>query len=305
MKIIVKCVHRLNYSLYFTFRYLFGGIGYSLSKIKIANSKRTIKYIIEHKASVSRFGDGELSLANGDNTGFQSANVNISNKLRKILGEGNTCDFIVCLPHPWKELYFGGLNYYAFEYWTSFLDKTLRTLITPHIKSHNLYYDTNFTRFYIDYKSDKKARTLVPIMKEIWEGKEILFVEGEYSRLGVGNDLFDNAKSIKRILCPSRNAFDKYEEIIYNVSKQPKDILILIALGMTATCLSYDLHQLGYWAIDIGHVDVEYEWWKMKAKKRVPIRGKFVAEVSMNEPEPLTKAEMVLYNSQIIAKIGI
>lgn len=43
----------------------------------------------------------------------------------------------------------------------------------------------------------------------------------------------------------------------------------------------------------------------MKAKKRVPIRGKFVAEVSMDAPESLTQEELDVYNSQVIARIGI
>ena len=118
---------------------------------------------------------------------------------------------------------------------------------------------------------------MVPLMKRIWDNENVVFVEGVYSRLGVGNDLFNNAKSIKRIICPATNAFEVYDEIIGEVKKQTKDKLVMIALGMTATCLAYDLYKLGYWAIDIGHVDVEYEWWKMGAKKKVPIKGKFVA----------------------------
>ena len=78
------------------------------------------------------------------------------------------------------------------------------------------------------------------------------------SRLGVGNDLLDNAKSIKRILGPSRQAFSKYDEILDEAKKLDKDVLILLALGPAATCLAYDLHKLGYQAVDIGHVDVEY-----------------------------------------------
>lgn len=42
-------------------------------------------------------------------------------------------------------------------------------------------------------------------------------IEGEKSRLGVGNDLFEGAKSIRRILGPAQNAFDKYEEL-YNLA---------------------------------------------------------------------------------------
>ena len=38
---------------------------------------------------------------------------------------------------------------------------------------------------------------------------------------------------------------------------------VLIALGQTATVLAYDLSEAGLQAIDPGHVDVEYEWYRM------------------------------------------
>ena len=34
----------------------------------------------------------------------------------------------------------------------------------------------------------------------------------------------------------------------------------MIALGPTATVLAYDLAARGFWALDIGHIDLEYEW---------------------------------------------
>ena len=37
--------------------------------------------------------------------------------------------------------------------------------------------------------------------------------------MGVGNDLFDNVNSIKRVLVPSVNAFDKYDEILEEILK--------------------------------------------------------------------------------------
>lgn len=32
-------------------------------------------------------------------------------------------------------------------------------------------------------------------MKAIWKDRDVVFIEGEKSRLGVGNDLFDNVKA--------------------------------------------------------------------------------------------------------------
>ena len=96
--------------------------------------------------------------------------------------------------------------------------------------------------------------------KQIWNDRDCVFIEGYQTRMGVGNDLFDNARSIKRILCPAENAFDRYEDILEEAKKVPQDILVLIALGPTATVLAYDLAKLWYQAIDIGHADLSYEW---------------------------------------------
>ena len=101
----------------------------------------------------------------------------------------------------------------------------------------------------------------------IWDDKNVIIVEGELSKLGVGNDIFDNVNSLKRILCTSRNAYEIYNKVLNeDVKLSDKNILILISLGPTATVLAYDLAKLGYWAIDIGHIDNEYEWLKLEAK---------------------------------------
>jgi len=91
----------------------------------------------------------------------------------------------------------------------------------------------------------------------------------ELSRLGVGNDLFNNTRSILRIICPSKNAYSKYSEILRIVKKQEKSKAVLIALGPTATVLAYDLTIAGYHAVDIGHIDIEYEWYLNKAKNHL------------------------------------
>lgn len=90
----------------------------------------------------------------------------------------------------------------------------------------------------------------------------------------------NGAKSIRRILCPAENAFSKYEEIIESVGKESKDTLILLALGPTATVLAYDLAMEGYQALDLGHFDIEYEWYLMKAENRENVENKYVNEVS-------------------------
>ena len=95
----------------------------------------------------------------------------------------------------------------------------------------------------------------------------------------VGNELFDNAKSIQRILGPEKDAFNRYNELLEAAQLYGKNKLILIALGMTATVLAYDLAKLGFWTIDIGHIDIEYEWFLRGAKDKIALEGKYVNEV--------------------------
>ena len=106
-------------------------------------------------------------------------------------------------------------------------------------------------------------------IKGLWNKEEVLIVEGEYTRFGVGNDLLDNAKKVQRIIAPAKNAFGQYQKIKDVVCRHGKNKLILAILGPTATVLAYDLAREGYWTVDIGQLDVEYGWYLLGAQKRV------------------------------------
>ena len=119
----------------------------------------------------------------------------------------------------------------------------------------------------MDFASKEKCSRWFDELREIWNNRDIVFVEGEKSRLGVGNDLFDNVRSIKRILCPISDAFDRYNDILSAALNLEKDALLLIALGPTATVLSYDLFKAGYQAIDIGHGTViDIGWQRLRIR---------------------------------------
>ena len=56
--------------------------------------------------------------------------------------------------------------------------------------------------------------------------------------------------------------------------------------------------KLGIQTIDIGHVDIEYEWMKRKAINKIPIPGKYVNEArSDNAFEPIYSVD---YEKQIV-----
>lgn len=235
--------------------------------IRIMSLTDTVNEVINNNLSVARFGDGEINLMlSGYGPGFQKYNVKLAERLKEVFTQKET-KLQVCLTGDY------GRRNFSNNYWKGHIYKVLFPLVNC-IEAGKVFGDTNITR----------VADNVPRMKEIWKDKDIVIVEGEKSRLGVGNDLFDNVKSISRILCPAKNAFDKYDKILAECVKIPQDKLLLLALGPTATVLAYDLCKRGYRAVDVGHIDICYEW-KLRNNdgnpwKKQLIPGKYVNEVA-------------------------
>jgi glycosyltransferase family protein len=275
-------------------------------KPNILSIEESVKLILKKNYSISRFGDGEMDLIlGGINLGFQKANTALGDNLKRVL-QNHDNNVLIGLPVALKTMRF--MNRNDKRFWRNHLAVSRRFWYS-FINKNETYIDANISRFYTIYNDKSKADAQIIEIRKLWENRDVVFVEGEYSRLGVGNNCFDNTKSIRRILAPAENAFDKYDEILKEVKKLSKDVLILLALGPTATVLANDLASFGFQALDIGHVDVEYEWWRMGAKCKVPIRGKYNNEgfISGLQSSPvygeLTDEENYRYNRQIIVKI--
>lgn len=176
-------------------------------KLKIMNSLESINYIINNKCSISRFGDGELKIIWGEKNGFQDTNNELGNRLKRILLSSPIDNHIIGIPYTLKD-YSNLAN--PFEFWPAFTTVNYRKL-KKLLNFNYQYADSLMSRFYIDYLDIDKAKIQINLLKRIWDNKDLLIIEGVYSRTGVGNDLYDNAKSIRRILGPARNAFDSYE----------------------------------------------------------------------------------------------
>lgn len=270
-----------------------------LRNLKIRNTSETIEYILKKKCSVSRYGDGEFDVIFGGCRGFQEYNPGLAKRLEIILNSNKTSNHIVCIPYVLKHT--EKLRDYAFYFWKHYLEVNYRKLLSK-LNLKSVYYDTQFTRFYMDYKDKTECGNIINQLKEIWKDRDVIIVEGCYTISGIGNDLYAGVKSLRRIICPAENSYSKYDEIIEAVRvSATKNDLILICLGMTATVLAYDLANDGYQAIDLGHLDVEYEWYLQKAEKKVKLPNRYVNEV--NGGNKVQRCNDPVYLSQIIAEI--
>lgn len=253
-------------------------------RLNILTSEETIDHILRTDCSVARFGEGEfeLILRSDMDLGFQKRNPILSEKLKKTLANKND-GLLLCAPYALNQI--GGRTKHSrnfWFYWGNNRDQHHRivTLIRQLHPDGYCFGDTQITRPYIAYKTPAHAVRIFPKLKQLWQDKDVLFVEGEKTRLGVGNDLFDNARSIKRVLCPATDAFDHYGEIVETVKSVWNGELILLALGPTATVLAADFADMGMQAIDLGHVDIEYEWFLSGAKGHDQVLGKFTNEAA-------------------------
>lgn len=270
------------------------------SDIQILNRKDTVEKLLREQCSVSRYGDGEFYVMGGSGNGFQQNNAKLAQKLKEAL-DNPLPNLLLCIPR--SLVAFGEYNLFSKRFIQNFLCREFRRSVSPYVKTDQVYGDALFTRFYMNLKDKSNVGEFVSLLKQLWANRDILIVEGVYSRLGVGNDLFNNAKSIQRILCPSVNAFDSYDEILEEAKTKGEGKLIILAIGMTATVLAYDLAKEGLQALDLGHIDVEYEWFKRKAKTKIPLPYKAVNEAGQNTSIP--ECNEPAYKSSIIKSIGI
>ena len=266
---------------------------------KVKDNFDTLDELVNTNKSICRYGDGEFAIIFKNGLNFQDYQEDLGQRLAEIL-LSDVENVMVAIPDRFSALdNFGEAEKY---FWRKYMVYN-RDKINKILRFDKQYYDACVSRPYIALKDKFPCKDYFEKIKMIYAGKDIIFVEGEASRLGYKNDLFSSAKSIRRIICPAQNAFDKYDEILETCKKYAsQNTIFIIALGPTATILAYDLANAGYRALDLGHIDIEYEWFLMGAKKKVPIKNKYVNEVKSGRKVSVVEDEN--YLNEIIANLS-
>ncbi len=267
----------------------------------IREGVEALNKVYYEKKSLCRYGDGEFEIIFGrERPLFQNCRTELQERLREVLVDRGD-KVIICIAN----------NYGCLDEYTETAAQEIRAYMTSDVRKDHMhiidlekeYYDAYISRPYMIYKDRTKASQIFALWKRLWQNREVVIVEGRLSRNGYGNDLFQDCSSVERILCPAENAWDFYYEIYQYIEDNiEKDKLLLIALGPAATVLAYDLANKGYQAIDMGHLDNEYEWYLRGAKERVNISYKYVAECRNGAQADIINDDE--YESQIIKYIG-
>lgn len=280
----------------------FGEIPYP----NVDTATNTVEKILLDKSSICRFGDGEFSIMAGHSRQrFQKQNDLLAARLIEVINSNDPNCLIAIADN------YGSLNKYC-----DMSKNEIRFYMTEEVrKSHAKFLDINRTYYnayistpYLMYNDKETSGPTIRFnkLRNIWDNRDVIIVEGCLSRLGVGNDLFNNCNSIRRILCPAEHAFDCYDDILYKSIQIAESIasdstLFIISLGPTATVLAYDLFKNGFQALDFGHVDNDYEFYLNHATERYAIPGKYVNNITqISDVEPVSDKD---YSSQIVAEI--
>lgn len=264
---------------------------------KVLDIQQSLDYILEYDSSVIRYGDGEMDIMMGHGIPYQDYDEKLAAQLRSIIQLESSPELLICLSDVFEGL--ERYNIEAVNFWKIHLEQYKDAY---HRLCTALFYGSTFiSRPYMDLKDKSDSVAHFKKLKKLWDKRDILIVEGENTRSGVGNDLFDNAQSVERIICPSRNAYRKVQAIQEAVEKYADGKLVLLMLGPTAKVLAYHLSKKSIQAIDLGHIDSEYEWFKMGATSKVKFSHKHTAEHNFDQEIQLVEDE--IYNKQVVVRI--
>lgn len=287
-RFIKDILAQIDYSLY--------RAGIKKCPLKVYTIGETIEELIHTDKSLVRFGDGEITMIRGRSLSFQQAEADIQAGLKRLLSYQHE-DLLVAIPEI-----FGDLSIYRKESRQFWKDHLLfgRKVYEQCCNQDRKYYNAYLTRFYYPFADKSRCGAWIEGIRQIWKDKDVVVVEGEKTHNGVGNDLLDTAGSIERIIGPSEQAYRKVDEILKCCKEYPKDRLFLVSLGIAAKFLTEKLFLEGYRVIDIGNLDMEYEWYLRKTDHKEKIEKHNIIGEEANR-----KAGYEAYLAQIKRRITV
>lgn len=273
----------------------------------VMNELDSITLILNRKLSCVRFGDGEFNIIHSNGkigTKYQTGNPLLAKKLLNILDRKEKEDLLVCVPiFLSKDLDWSLYEKSSRRFWRYYVLRNI-TWISDILSNSYLYGSAQISRPYINRANHIDSKKIFDAWKKVFCNRNIIIVEGEFTRFGVGNDLLDQASSIKRIICPNFEAFSCYDKILTSCLQQQDNSLFILALGPVSKPLVFDLlnaNNRTFQVLDLGHLDIEYEWFLRNVTTKVSIPGKYVNE--SNNSKLFEPINLKQYQTEIIDRV--
>ncbi len=223
----------------------------------ISGISSTLKELISKKTSIARFGDGEINLIRGQDIPFQQSSSKLQQRLIEILSSAQE-HTLIAIPKIAFEID-DAITSENKNFWHK-KGKRFKKSILPFLRADWQYGAAEVSLAYSYYENYDFAQYFADFRK-LWQDRDIVIITGKTVFDKLDHNIFDNAQSVEFIYGPNHNAFENYEQILSQAKQIDKHKLIIAILGPTATVLAYDLGNLGFQALDLGHIAKSYDYY--------------------------------------------
>ncbi len=221
----------------------------------ILDRKDTIHLLVNSNLSLARFGDGELSLAAGHSIPHQAYNKKLADKIIDIL-KNKQKNLLVGINHWYFYCeYDPKKNNFSKQFELEMMP-FFRKEVLKYINLDTIYCNAGITGFGTLSEAEYNE------YKKIWNNKDILIVTCQEMLLQTKYNIYDNAKHIDYIFVPNKDSYSEYKPTLDKIKTYDKNTLIILMAGPLSKVLASDLANIGYRALDLGHLMKSYDYYR-------------------------------------------
>ena len=219
--------------------------------MRVLTEFETMRRVAERGLSLARFGRCEFRLMQMQRGLAQDQDPILCRTLRRVVRtKPGRWPVLICLPRIYDAMPPGKAQWYG-----EFTSQRARDALL--VKEDRTYGSTFVSRrdAWVEMEDEKAYWRLV---RGIWQDRDVLLLVGSPKGLQAGGFL-NNAVSVKVLQSLERNAWADRDRLMEEClawvqDEKPRDPLVYLALGATATVLAHDLTILGIQALDLGHM---------------------------------------------------
>ena len=100
------------------------------------------------------------------------------------------------------------------------------------------------------------------LWQKIFKHNNVVVVCGDKIFDKVTYNILDISKSIQYVYGPTKHAYNEIQWLKLHLQRLPKDKLLVFALGPAGKVLAYQMFQMGFRVLDIGHTIKDYDWYR-------------------------------------------
>lgn len=245
-------------------------------KLHILDNEHTLDCLLHELKTFYRFGDAEINIMLNEVPNQKTCSQRYDVTLAKKLYEALTSER--------DDVYIGiGYRYFYYNIWDSdtysnkfftLNGKKFRDFFLNNCDPKRTYLATDFNQYYFTVDENKQDDWFRKV-KLLFKGRKICLFMGEETYNNLKYYVFDEAEHIETIMCPSRDSFDKFDELFLLADKRPNDEILCFAIGPTSKVLCYELNKKGKICLDIGHLPKDYDSYMRKLDKSPEAVEKF------------------------------